>query len=99
MFSREIFSFIKFIPEPTARSAVRRGLLIPLGYLHPGKCEHSEVQSHPPCHGRFSSLCACASHHRFQKYGGLHEERTLAEGFQKGENEDKNDCHKTTRDF
>ncbi len=36
------------IPEPTARSAVRRGLLIPLGYLHPGKCEHSEVQSHPP---------------------------------------------------
>ena len=40
------------IPEPTARSAVRRGLLISLGYLHPGKCEHSEVQSHPPCHGR-----------------------------------------------
>ncbi len=41
------------IPEPTARSAVRRGLLIPLGYLHPGKCEHSEVQSHPPlCNGR-----------------------------------------------
>ncbi len=41
------------IPEPTARSAVpgvspMRGLLIPLGYLHPGKCEHSEVQSHPP---------------------------------------------------
>ena len=32
------------IPEPTARSAVRRGLLIPHGYLHPGKCEHSEVQ-------------------------------------------------------
>ena len=64
------------IPEPTARSAVRRGLLIPLGYLHPGKCEHSEVQSHRFCHGRFSSLCACASHHRFQKYGGLYEERT-----------------------
>ncbi len=44
------------IPEPTARSAVPgvspgRGLLIPLGYLHPGKCEHNEVQSHPPCHG------------------------------------------------
>ena len=89
---------VNFIPEPTARSAVRRGLLIPLGYLHPGKCEHSEVQSHRFCHGRFSSLCACASHHRFQKYGGLHEERTLAEGFRKGENEDKNDCHKTTRD-
>ena len=38
------------IPEPTARSAVPgvspgRGLLIPHGYLHPGKCEHSEVQS------------------------------------------------------
>ena len=42
--------------------------------------------------------CACASHHRFQKYGGLHEERTLAEGFRKGENEDKNDCYKTTSD-
>ncbi len=56
------------------------------------------VQSHRFCHGRFSSLCACASHHRFQKYGGLHEERTLAESFRKGENEDKNDCHKTTRD-
>ena len=60
------------IPEPTARSAVPgvspgRGLLIPLGYLHLGKCEHSEVQSHRSCHGRFSSLCTCASH----------EERTL----------------------
>ncbi len=32
------------IPEPTARSAVRRGLLIPHGYLHPGKSKHSEVQ-------------------------------------------------------
>ena len=36
------------IPEPTARSAVPgvspgRGLLIPHGYLHPGKCEDSEV--------------------------------------------------------
>ena len=41
-------SRISIFPEPTARSAVRRGLLIPLGYLHPGKCEHSEVQSHPP---------------------------------------------------
>ena len=26
-----------------------------------------------------------------------HEERTLTEGFRKGENKDKNDCHKTTR--
>ncbi len=55
--------YIVLIPELTARSAVRRGLLIPLGYLHPGKCEHSEVQSHRSCHGRFLSLCACASHH------------------------------------
>ncbi len=31
------------LPEPTARSAVRRGLLIPHGYLHPGKSKHSEV--------------------------------------------------------
>ncbi len=41
---------LTLIPEPTARSAVPgvspgRGLLIPHGYLHPGKCEHSEVQS------------------------------------------------------
>ncbi len=40
---------VRVIPEPTARSAVPgvspgRGLLIPHGYLHPGKCEHSEVQ-------------------------------------------------------
>ena len=74
MFSVSYFPLIN--PEPTARSAVRRGLLIPLGYLHPGKCEHREVQSHCFCHGRFSPLFACASHHRFQKYGGLHEERT-----------------------
>ncbi len=47
---------------------------------------------------RFLSLCACSSHHRFQKYGGQYEERTLAEGFRKGESEDKNECHKTTRD-
>ncbi len=41
-------AFIRLIiPEPTARSAVPgvspgRGLLIPHGYLHPGKSEHSE---------------------------------------------------------
>ena len=53
---RQTFELGKFIstagksiiPEPTARSAVPgvspgRGLLIPHGYLHPGKCEHSEV--------------------------------------------------------
>ncbi len=68
MFATSLSFRACFIPEPTARSAVRRGLLIPLGYLHPGKCEHSEVQSHPPKlhvmdERRFSSLCACASHH------------------------------------
>ena len=40
-----------------ARSAVPskwRGLQIPLGYLHLGKCERSGVQSHPPlCIGRW----------------------------------------------
>ena len=56
------------IPEPTARSAVPgvspgRGLLIPLGYLHPGKCEHSEVQSHPPCHGRTTNDGFCRYAH------------------------------------
>ena len=54
---------INLIPEPTARSAVRRGLLIPLGYLHPGKCEHSEVQSHPPCHGRTTNDGFCRYAH------------------------------------
>ncbi len=39
------------IPKPAARSAVLgvspgQGLLILLSYLHPGKCEPSEVQSH-----------------------------------------------------
>ena len=45
--------------NPRANGAKRRSghkpgarLLIPHGYLHPGKCEHSEVQSHPPCNGR-----------------------------------------------
>ena len=51
------------IPEPTVRSAVRRGLLIPLGYLHPGKCEHSEVKSHPPCHGRTTNDGFCRYEH------------------------------------
>ena len=42
------------IANPQANPAVSpgRGLLIPLGYLHRGKCEHSEVQSQRPCHGR-----------------------------------------------
>ncbi len=49
---------LHIIPEATARSAVPgvspgRGLLIPLGYLHPGEWEHSGMQSHPPlCNGR-----------------------------------------------
>ena len=68
---------IIFFPEPTARSAVRRGLLIPLGYLHPGKCEHSEVQSHPPCHGRttFFVVMRMRESSQISKYGGLHEEQ------------------------
>ena len=43
-----------------------RGLLIPLGYLHPAKCEHSEVQSRrwTVDVGWFSSLCACATKRR-----------------------------------
>ncbi len=51
------------IPEPTVQSAVRRGLLIPLGYLHPGKCEHSEMQSHPPCHGQTTNDGFCRYAH------------------------------------
>ena len=97
-----------FIPEPTARGAVPgvspgRRLLIPLGYLHPGKCEHSEVQSHPPCHGRTTNDGFCRYAHArvitdFKNMADYHEERTLkASG--KGENQDKNDCHKTTKDF
>ena len=88
------------IPEPTAWSAVPgvspgRGLLIPLGYLHLGKCEHSEVQSHPPCHGRTTVFVVM----RMRESSLISKIwRTLAEGFRKGENEDKNDCHKTTRD-
>ncbi len=106
------------IPQPTARSvsplargvSPGRGLLIPLGYLHPGKCEHREVQSHPPCHGRTTNderrttndgFCRYA-HARvitdFKNMADYHEERTLKPSG-KGENEDKNDCHKTTRDF
>ena len=51
--------FIIIFPEPTEQSGVPgvspgRGLLIPLAYLHLGKCEHSEVESHPPRHGRWS---------------------------------------------
>ncbi len=59
----KVSAYNSIIPEPTARSAVRRGLLIPLGYLHPGKCEHSEVQSHPPCHGRTTNDGFCRYAH------------------------------------
>ena len=46
---------IDIFPESTARSAVPdvslgRGLIIPLCYLHLGKCEHSGMQSYPPMH-------------------------------------------------
>ncbi len=66
------------MPEPTARSAVPRvspgrGLLILLGYLHPGKCEHSEVQSHPPLCNRRSMLDGFRryAHARIQAESGL----------------------------
>ena len=60
-------------PEPTARSAVPgvspgRGLLIPHGYLHPGKCEHSEVQSSSMIAG--ASLWLIGGPHWSQIYGG-----------------------------
>ncbi len=75
-------------PEPTARSAVPgvnpgRGLLIPLGYLHPDKCEHSEVQSHPPlCNGRSTLDGFCHYAHArvitdFKNMADCHEERKL----------------------
>ena len=63
----------KLIPEPTARSAVpgvgrRRGLLIPHGYLHPGKSEHSEVKQL----GNLLPLCKNSAGNRikikFSKY-------------------------------
>ncbi len=46
--NRSVISFLLDlnIPEATAPGvSPGRGLLIPHGYLHPGKCEHSEVQS------------------------------------------------------
>ena len=66
------------IPKPTARSAVPGvspggGLLIPLVYLHPGKCEDSEVQSPPQlCNGR-STLGGFRryAHARVQAESGL----------------------------
>ncbi len=53
-------TYVFLVPEPTARSAVPgaspgRGLLIPHGYLHPDKSEHSEVQSPSIIAG--ASLC------------------------------------------
>ncbi len=66
--SPELFRVFLFVPEPTARSAVRRGLLIPHGYLHPGKSEHSEVQQQ----GNLLPLCKNSAGNRikikFSKY-------------------------------
>ncbi len=64
------------------RFGVRPGreLLIPLGYLHPGKCEHSEVQSHPPCHGRstvFVLMRMRESSLISKNMADYHEKRTL----------------------
>ncbi len=58
----EVNNWFSIIPEPTtARSAVPgvspgRGLLIPHGYLHTGKSEHSEVKSPSIIAG--ASLCS-----------------------------------------
>ena len=46
-----MWDLVSFYPEPTTRSAAPgvcpgQGLLIPHGYLHPDKSEHSEVQIH-----------------------------------------------------
>ncbi len=46
--------FVHSISSAVPGVSPGRGLLMPLGYLHPGKCEYSEVQSHPPCHGRWT---------------------------------------------
>ncbi len=60
-------------------------------YLRLGKCEHSEVQSHPPCHGRTTNDGFCRYAHArvitdFKNMADYHEERTLkASG--KGENQ------------
>ncbi len=63
-FENELLPAKNDLPDARAiQCYYSRELLIPLGYLHPGECEHSEVQSHRSCHGRISSLCACASHH------------------------------------
>ena len=42
---RRLYSRPYFTPEPAAPSGPKpgRGILIPPGYLHLGKCEHSEV--------------------------------------------------------
>ncbi len=54
-----------------------------IGYLHPGKCEHSEVQSHPPLCNGWSTLDGFRryAHARvitdFKNMTDYHEERTL----------------------
>ena len=54
--SSRYFHLNRLIPEPTAWS--------PVPGVTPGRkllILHSEVQSHPACHGRIPSLCACVS--------------------------------------
>ena len=62
---------------------------------------HSGMKSRPPFW-----IWTLDGFHRFaharvitdlKNMADYHQERTLTEGFRKGENKDKNDCHKTTR--
>ncbi len=49
------YFYIAFSALSILNPAVPLGLiLIPLGYLHMGKSEHVEVQSHFQCHGRWT---------------------------------------------
>ena len=81
-----------------ARSAVpggssERWLLIPLGYFHPGKCKHREVQSHSPlCNGRSTFVRMRESSLISKLWRTIMKANT--EGLRKVENEDKNDCIK-----
>ncbi len=84
-----------------------RGLLIPLGYLHPGKCEHSEVQSYPPCHGRttnderrttvFVVMRMRESSLISKIWRTIMKSEHALKASGKGENEDKNDYKRLLR--
>jgi hypothetical protein len=85
-------------PEPEARSAGAEGNIIPHGYLHPGKAQHSGVQSH------FAAILGQGrylwwSSTDLKNMADYHEGRTLyCKGFRKGENKDEDCCCKTIKD-